>query len=76
MGDPIDQAQDLALMFQEQTRQRILAGIKKTPPIPTAGRDCADCGDPIPMERLQARPGAARCIDCQERKERRERNIL
>ena len=26
---------------------------------------CADCGAEIPLERLRAQPGAARCIDCQ-----------
>jgi DnaK suppressor protein len=26
---------------------------------------CRDCGWPIPVERLQARPFAARCTDCQ-----------
>lgn len=32
---------------------------------------CIGCGDPIPPERLAARPGAARCVECQEREERR-----
>lgn len=25
---------------------------------------CADCGQPIPLERLQARPTATRCVVC------------
>ncbi|MCK9566251.1 MAG: TraR/DksA family transcriptional regulator [Methanothrix sp.] len=74
MGDPVDQAQNLDLMFQEQTRQRVLANATRyRPTVPISGRDCADCGDPIPLDRLRARPGATLCIDCQERKERRER---
>jgi len=73
MGDAIDQAQDFAMMYQEQTRTRILQNIAMKPldiPVP-AYRECVDCGEPIPRERLQARPGTVRCIDCQERKERR-----
>ena len=32
---------------------------------------CADCGADIPFSRLQANPGAQRCLACQARKERR-----
>lgn len=74
MGDAIDHAQDLALMFQEHTRHGILATIRNVIAVfPEEGRACCDCGDPIPTERLRARPGATRCIECQERKERRDR---
>lgn len=31
--------------------------------------DCADCGEPIGRERLQASPEVSRCIDCQTRRE-------
>ena len=31
---------------------------------------CSDCGEPIPLARLQATPSAARCIDCQQARER------
>lgn len=73
MGDAIDQAQDFALMHQEITRNRILQSRQKQDiPIPDH-RECIDCGEPIPKERLQIRPGTVRCIDCQERKERRDR---
>ena len=30
------------------------------------GRDCVDCGLPIPIQRLRAVPLAVRCINCQE----------
>ena len=30
---------------------------------------CAECGQPIPAERLEARPEATLCIDCQRRQE-------
>lgn len=31
---------------------------------------CADCGEPIDYARLKAQPAAARCVRCQERRER------
>lgn len=31
---------------------------------------CTGCGTEIDLERLRARPGAARCLACQERFER------
>jgi DnaK suppressor protein len=30
---------------------------------------CIDCGNPLPDERLDARPEAARCVTCQARQE-------
>ena len=32
---------------------------------------CADCGDDIGYQRLSAQPFAVRCLDCQDRYERR-----
>ncbi|SFJ67052.1 transcriptional regulator, TraR/DksA family [Streptosporangium canum] len=32
---------------------------------------CADCGGPVPEGRLEARPEATRCVQCQSRRERR-----
>jgi RNA polymerase-binding transcription factor DksA len=34
----------------------------------TYGR-CVDCGSELPDERLEARPEASRCVDCQQRAE-------
>lgn len=34
----------------------------------TYGR-CVDCGRELPDERLEARPEASRCVDCQQRAE-------
>src|SRR4051812_49866270 len=34
----------------------------------TYGR-CVDCGAELPHERLEARPDAARCVNCQQRAE-------
>ncbi|MGV9308567.1 MULTISPECIES: TraR/DksA family transcriptional regulator [unclassified Nonomuraea] len=33
--------------------------------------DCVDCGRPVPEGRLEARPEAARCVQCQAKRERR-----
>ena len=30
---------------------------------------CEDCGQPIPTERLEARPHATFCVDCQKKRE-------
>jgi len=32
---------------------------------------CVDCGSPVPEGRLEARPEAARCVQCQGKRERR-----
>jgi len=37
----------------------------------TYGR-CVECGEPIPEERLRARPAAVLCVGCKEERERRE----
>ena len=34
---------------------------------------CADCGRPIPEGRLEARPEAARCVNCQSKRDRMRR---
>ncbi len=33
--------------------------------------ECIDCGEVIPRARLEANPGAARCVPCQQRLEER-----
>lgn len=35
------------------------------------GRDCFDCGQPIPKKRLALVPGARRCVKCAESFERK-----
>lgn len=34
---------------------------------------CVDCANPIPDERLDARPATPRCVPCQSKKDRRRR---
>jgi DnaK suppressor protein len=47
---------DARLVLVDEALARLRAG--------TFGM-CVRCGDPIPLERLEALPWAARCIDCQ-----------
>jgi len=37
---------------------------------------CCDCLDPIPAERLAAKPDAARCIECQLQYEKEQKQKL
>jgi len=37
--------------------------------------DCMDCGDAIPPARLDANPGASRCVPCQQRAEARSGGV-
>ena len=34
---------------------------------------CVDCGHEIPAPRVEARPGTARCVPCQSKRDRRRR---
>src|SRR5881397_2678486 len=56
---------EVLLAQQERVREalaRLDAG--------TYGR-CVECGNALPDERLEARPEAERCVDCQQRAEAR-----
>lgn len=37
---------------------------------------CISCGNTIPPERRKAAPGCQRCITCQDRRERKEREFM
>ncbi|MFC4061428.1 TraR/DksA family transcriptional regulator [Planomonospora corallina] len=58
-------------MLDVATRQRrsVLEALKRI----DDGRYglCVDCGASVPEGRLEARPEAARCVQCQSRRERR-----
>lgn len=73
---PADVASDLyareELVAEELTLRRDLRAIEEALrriEDGTYGR-CVDCGGKIATERLQARPQAARCIECQRRADR------
>lgn len=59
-----EQERDEALLaVVEDQRKQVLAALERV----EAGTygDCVDCGKALPDERLDARPEAARCVDCQ-----------
>lgn len=58
-----ERAQILALRDQAQARLKELDEAEQRLAAGEYGV-CEGCGEPIPMERLQARPTAARCVSC------------
>jgi len=56
LGDVQEQRDVDELAQVESALRRLDAGIYG---------DCADCGDPIPLQRLLAQPAAQRCAGCQ-----------
>jgi RNA polymerase-binding protein DksA len=57
----------------EENSEHVLAGINSALERIEAGTYgiCMNCGKPIAEERLEARPWATLCIDCQRERERR-----
>ena len=67
MADDADRAQAL----DERIRAGRIAAVRAR--IDGDGADdCEDCGAPIMPARRAALPSATRCVDCQERRERRK----
>ena len=52
------------LAIVESQRQQVLDALRRLDE-GTYGT-CVDCGAPLPDERLEARPEAARCVSCQQ----------
>ncbi|MEU7838517.1 MULTISPECIES: TraR/DksA C4-type zinc finger protein [unclassified Nonomuraea] len=63
-----DRAQAMLTVATAQ-RRAVIEALKRVDE-GTYGR-CVDCGKPVPEGRLEARPEAARCVECQGRQERR-----
>jgi DnaK suppressor protein len=64
---------EAGLDAMERQRAAVIAAVARTE-AGTYGQ-CADCGDPVPEGRLEARPEAARCVSCQSRAESRGRPL-
>lgn len=67
---------DIAAEFETAERQRALDKTLFAAKEPAQWIEnhqvlCLDCTDPISEERLAIKPEAARCIDCQQLKERK-----
>ncbi len=76
MADIIDQAQQLDREFNEMAlsanRRRLnFCEHGEAQLIVDGVHICIDCGDEIPAGRIEARPDALRCVDCQGKKERK-----
>lgn len=73
--DLLDEAKALEMAARDRALAEHFASVKEPPQWVEDGVVyCIDCGTTITPERLQAKPYAARCIDCQtiyEHKERR-----
>ena len=54
---------DAMLAVVEEQRQQVLAALERLD-AGTYGR-CVSCGTELPEERLEVRPEAARCVNCQ-----------
>lgn len=67
MADIADRAQ----AREEEILAERLAAQERNAALDAPGNEiCADCGEPIPMDRRRAMPNAIRCIDCQAFAER------
>lgn len=75
MSDELDQTQAREEAFwQQRLAPRLDSKLSddEIDLIALTGRDCAECGLPIPTARLRANPYAYRCIHCQEEWERHQ----
>jgi DnaK suppressor protein len=69
--DVFDRAQENDQLFRDLALREHFAGRVKGQE--ERVMDCIDCGDQIPLERLEAMPNAVRCLECQEKEERKAR---
>lgn len=72
---PADSATDLVSADREEATLEIVRGQQERVRAALARLDsgsygrCVDCGSQLSDERLEARPEAERCVDCQQRAE-------
>jgi len=64
---------DLAQRHEQRERRQAIAAVQAEVEASAFrwAADCIDCADPLDEDRVQACPGATRCITCQEAFERR-----
>ena len=68
--DVFDQATELERLDRESALMRARAAIDRGGPEMIDGVACCrDCGEPIPLKRLEALPGVGLCRACQEERE-------
>lgn len=70
MPDQLDRAKKLEMGHRQASLENTLQQAQEPPQEILDGVVvCIDCGINIPLDRLAAKPDAARCINCQSRKE-------
>ncbi len=75
MADEIDRAKEREMADRDLAlRTQLEKGLERETPLYIEGVRCfLDCYDPIPEERIAARPESVRCISCKTDQELRER---
>ncbi|AAP95120.1 hypothetical protein A6046_03305 [[Haemophilus] ducreyi] len=76
MSDALDQATEQSerlLELQLAPHLETALSDDEIEQIALSGRDCCECGLPIPIQRLRAYPLAVRCICCQQDHEDNQR---
>jgi len=73
--DDADRAKEREMAHRDRALANELAAhMESEPPLIIDGRRCCiDCEEPIPEERLAARPDSVRCIECKQIKEQKQR---
>jgi len=75
LPDPVDQASEVEAKFRdkalEECRRRNVQEQTRNPDGTWPTTECVDCGEPIQPARLAL--GRVRCVDCQSRRERMQR---
>ncbi|KEQ19183.1 TraR/DksA C4-type zinc finger protein [Endozoicomonas numazuensis] len=70
--DDLDRAKELEIADREQAIKRQLNRVKESPIYINGEACCRDCEESI-EHRLAAGIEASRCLDCQQRKEHKEK---
>lgn len=71
MPDLIDRAQELEDLQREKAIEAFAVKTMETPRIDGGMRVCLVCEEAIDAKRLAANPRAVRCVECQERHEKK-----
>ncbi|MDO4840362.1 MAG: TraR/DksA family transcriptional regulator, partial [Desulfovibrionaceae bacterium] len=72
--DDLDMATELECRDREEALCRAHQSMLQCGPEYINGVACCrECGEPIPKKRLEALPGVALCVSCQEEREARQR---
>jgi len=77
MPDPADYANETAADDLARTIKNARSvGANSHSPLQGTNHLCEDCGDSIPRARRKAVPGCTRCVTCQTKFERANRNKI